>query len=85
MNIFWIITLLIGFGLYYTARDSCHYALRLISRTFGPLLIVAGAGVVAINPSSWGIASVIFGVIIAGVAVTIALMLVAKVRRRTTR
>lgn len=84
MDMFWIVTLLFGFGLYYTARDSCHYALRLTSRIFGPLLIVAGLIGTIVTPSSWVVAVILLGIIAVAGLVTVALMLVARLRRRTT-
>jgi hypothetical protein len=84
MGTIWLVTLFMGFGLHYSARNSCHYGLRLISRTFGPLLIVAGLVGFVATPSSWGLALVILGCTAAGVAMTVAVLLIAKLRRRMT-
>lgn len=84
MGAIWLVTLFMGFGLHYSARNSCHYGLRLISRTFGPLLIVAGFVGFVITPSSWALALIILGCITAGVAMTAAVLLIAKLKRRPT-
>lgn len=85
MYIFWMVALLMGAGLYLTARDSSSYGLRLISRTFGPLLAFAGLVGCIVTPSSGMLALAVLGSVVAGVVVTILVLLVMRMRRRATR
>lgn len=69
MEIAWIITLLSGFALFVEARNAQNYPLRTISRTLGPLLIVAGIVGFIITPDSWMMALILLGCLTAGAAV----------------
>jgi len=70
MEIAWIITLLAGFALFVEARNARNFALRTISRTFGPLLIAAGIVGFIITPDSWMMALILLSCLAAGLTVT---------------
>lgn len=66
MEILWIIALFLGLGMTLIAWNVGHYALRVISRTFGPLLCAAGTIGFVVTPMNWQLALIVLASIAFG-------------------